>query len=80
VEYDPFIKSQLASRNSLLGLMWCKFGHVTVEILTQRNPRTPPSGRGGVFGSVDAEADLAEGWRGEGLGFKGWVYELGVGG
>ena len=26
--------------------MWCKFGHVTVVISTQRNPRTPPSGLG----------------------------------
>ena len=32
VDYDPFIKSQLASRNWLKGLMWCKFGHVTVEL------------------------------------------------
>jgi len=22
--------------------MWCKFGHVTVEISSQRKPRTPP--------------------------------------
>ena len=31
VEHDPFIKSQLASRNWLQGLMWCKFGHVPPE-------------------------------------------------
>ena len=29
VEYDPFIKSQLASRNQLSGFTWCEFGHVT---------------------------------------------------
>ena len=28
VEYDRFIKSQLASRYSIQGLMLCKFGHV----------------------------------------------------
>jgi len=44
VEYHPFIKSQLALRNQLEGLLWCKFGHVTVKISNQRNPRTPPSG------------------------------------
>ena len=32
VEYDPSIKSQLASRNSLQGLVWCKSGQVTVEM------------------------------------------------
>ena len=32
MDCDPFIKSQLASRNLLSGLTWCKFGHVTVEI------------------------------------------------
>jgi len=26
VDYDRFIKSQLASRNQLKGLVWCKFG------------------------------------------------------
>ena len=31
-EYDPFIQSQLARRNQLSGLMWCKFGHVTFKI------------------------------------------------
>jgi len=44
VEYDPFIKSQLAARNQLYGLIWFKFGHVTLEISSQRNPRTPPCG------------------------------------
>ena len=29
VEYDPFITRQLATHNYLLGLVWCKFGHVT---------------------------------------------------
>ena len=29
VDYDPFIKSQLASHNQFQGLTWCKFGHVT---------------------------------------------------
>ena len=43
-EFDPFIKSQLASRNQLLRLMWCKFGHVMLEKSRQRNPRTPPIG------------------------------------
>jgi hypothetical protein len=27
-DYDPFIKSDLASRNELSSLMWCKYGHV----------------------------------------------------
>ena len=31
VDYDPFIKSQLVSCNQLKGLIWCKFGHVTVK-------------------------------------------------
>jgi len=31
VEYDPFIKSQLASRNQLQGRVWCKCGHVMFE-------------------------------------------------
>ena len=44
VEYDAFMKSQLASSNSLEGLTWCKFGHVTVEFSPKRNPRSPPSG------------------------------------
>jgi len=44
MEYDPFIKSQLASRNELEGLMWCKFGHVTLKIVLQRNPRAPTCG------------------------------------
>ena len=42
VEYDHFIKSLLASRNYWRGLTWCKFGHVTLEISSQRNPPTPP--------------------------------------
>jgi len=28
VEYGPFIKRQVAARNLLEGLVWCKFGHV----------------------------------------------------
>ena len=32
VKYDPFIISQLASRNLLWGLVWCKSGHVMFEI------------------------------------------------
>ena len=32
VEYDPFITSHLAPPNSLQGLTWCKFGHVTLKI------------------------------------------------
>ena len=28
VDYAPFIKSQLASRSQLQGLMWSKFGYV----------------------------------------------------
>ena len=46
MEYDTFIKSQLASRNLVQGLMWCKFGHVFPGILGERNPRTPPCGTG----------------------------------
>ena len=30
--YDPSVKSQLASRNSLEGLVWCKSGHVPLII------------------------------------------------
>jgi len=44
VEFDPFIKSQLASHSQLLGLLWCTFGHVTLEFWSQRNPRPPPCG------------------------------------
>ena len=43
-ENDPFIKSQLASPNYFLGLMWCQFGHVTLEIWSQRTPQTLPCG------------------------------------
>ena len=32
VEYDPFIKSQLASHNYLYGLMRLQFDHVTLHI------------------------------------------------
>ena len=32
MDYDPLIKSQLASRNQLWGLVWCKFGHMTLKI------------------------------------------------
>ena len=32
MDYDYFIKSQLASRNSLQRRMWCKFGHVTLKV------------------------------------------------
>jgi len=35
MEYDPFIKSQLASRIQLWGFMLCKFSHVTFEIRTK---------------------------------------------
>ena len=35
VDYAPFIKSQLASRNQLEGLVWCTFGHVTLERTSQ---------------------------------------------
>ena len=45
VEYDPFIKSQLASGNLLEGLMRCKFGHLTLRILRERTPRTPSTVR-----------------------------------
>jgi len=44
VEYDPFLKSQLASRNQLQGLVCCTFGHITFETPNQRNPRDPPCG------------------------------------
>ena len=33
VEFDPFIKSQLASHNQFESLMWCKLGHVTHQNL-----------------------------------------------
>jgi hypothetical protein len=39
-----FIKSQFASRNSLLRQMWSKFGHVSLGYPSQQNPCTPPSG------------------------------------
>ena len=47
VVYGPFITSQLASRNELECLMWCKFGNVTLKKLKQRNLRSLPCG--GVF-------------------------------
>ena len=31
VDYDPPIKSQLVSHNRLSSIMWCKFGHVTLQ-------------------------------------------------
>jgi hypothetical protein len=31
IDYDPFIDSQVASRNSRQGLMSCKIGHVTLR-------------------------------------------------
>ena len=43
MEYDPFIKSPLASRNYREGLTWCNL--VTFKNLNQRNPCTPPCGR-----------------------------------
>ena len=33
MEYESLIKSQVASRNSSEGLMWCKVGHV----MTRKN-------------------------------------------
>jgi hypothetical protein len=38
VEYEPFIKSQIASRGYLQGLMRSKFGHVTPQILAPTKP------------------------------------------
>ena len=35
VKHDLFIKSQLASRTQVQGLMWCTFGHVTHEIRSE---------------------------------------------
>ena len=32
VEGDPFMKRQLASRDSLKGSMWCQLSHVTLQI------------------------------------------------
>jgi hypothetical protein len=46
VEYDPFMKRQLTSRNQLEGLLWGKLGHVTPRFMQERNPRTPPCGEG----------------------------------
>jgi len=43
MKYDSFIKRQFASRNQLQGLIWCTFGHVTLEISSRPNSRTPPS-------------------------------------
>ena len=40
VEYDPFIKRELASRDEFWGL-----GHVTVEISTRKKTRSPSSSR-----------------------------------
>ena len=37
VEYE----SQLASRNYIQGLMWCKFGHVTVDVFVLTKPLWP---------------------------------------
>ena len=44
VEYNLFIKSHLASRNEIYGLMWCNFGHATFEHPNKQNPRKPPCG------------------------------------
>jgi hypothetical protein len=44
VEYGPLIKSQLASHDSLKGLVWYDFGHVKFESTNQRNPRTTSCG------------------------------------
>ena len=38
VKCDPLIKRQLASRKSLWGLMWCKFGHVTPQTPAPTKP------------------------------------------
>ena len=35
MDYVPFIGSQLASRNQLEGLLWCKSSHVASQILAQ---------------------------------------------
>ena len=40
VEHDPFIKSQLASRYLLQGLVQCILRHVTVGYPSQQNHRT----------------------------------------
>jgi len=45
---DPFIKSQLATRNSHQGLTRCILGHVTPQNRGERNPRGPPCGEGVV--------------------------------
>jgi hypothetical protein len=37
VEYDPFIQSQLASRDSHQGLIRCKFGHLSTRNLGSKN-------------------------------------------
>ena len=44
MESDPFITSQLTARDSLEGLVWCKFGHAPRGFPWGKNPRTPPSG------------------------------------
>ena len=48
-EYDPFIKSQLASRNEREGLFWCISGHVTVQNVGGRNQRFGSRGSGCGF-------------------------------
>ena len=47
VEYDPFIKSQLASHKSLEGDMWCIFftrWSCSLQYRGEQNSHTPPCG------------------------------------
>ena len=53
VDYGPFLKSQLVPTQLTLQLMWCRFGHVSPKIRGARNLRSPPSGSGGGFRSLD---------------------------
>ena len=52
VDYDRFIKSQVAPRNDFQGLACCKFGHFTVQISTQPATRSPPCGTVDMLGSI----------------------------
>ena len=59
VEYDPGIKSRLASRNYLKGLLWCSVGHVTLEISSQQNPQIPSRGKSLIASSSGSTATHA---------------------
>ena len=43
MDYDPLIKSQLASRNQFQVQIWCRFDHITVGLSNEKKPPNPPS-------------------------------------